>query len=449
MSADTGASAIDQVRDLIDEVIDDDVAEENVERALVEVNTLLRATDDSLLKICRAVEGATSQDTLRLVFRRLNKVIRMFYEAAPNVRHQRLVKDAVSALPATSRFSNILQTVDTVQLAVKEYKSVVIQDLVVSLRQAEMLEHLDDAKDDALFSEFFAKPRAPDPQVMIAQRSQVLEGTSAFHARKRGVSQVVNWDPIPKKSRIPALASLSQLSTIAATEGTQKKRVLVTREKLKAGLHDPKGLLNLVGPSTNALERTKKLELLKSSGLLFNSQNKSFSDKLTAAILSLELGLAGHAVEDTLLFGAKVLSTPGSLKPAHVSDIENNITSGNATWSHQNSYAKMMIAGALNQAKRVIEKYDEGLYGPAPEVLVEETHDSIRKLLSTEVARQFVDECQTADPVELLKYDDFVKKIVEAVSPIIPIALRNKSLDGGFLRIALHFLEAADLLLLN
>ena len=231
MSAETEASAIDQVRDLVDNVIDDDVAEENVERALVEVTTLLRATDDSLLKICRAVEGATSQDTLRLVFRRLNKVIRMFCEAAPNVRHQRLVKDAVSALPATSRFSNILQTVDTVQLAVKEYKSVVIQDLVISLRQAEMLEHLDDAKDDALFSEFFAKPRAPDPEVMIVQPSQVLEGTSASHARKRGVSQVVSWNPIPKKSRIPVLASLSQLSTIAATEGAQKKRVLVTREK--------------------------------------------------------------------------------------------------------------------------------------------------------------------------------------------------------------------------
>ena len=79
-------------------------------------------------------------------------------------------------------------------------------------------------------------------------------------------------------------------------------------------------------------------------------------------------------------------------------------------------------------------------------MLVEETHNSIRKLLSTEVARQFVDECQTAEPVELLKYDDFVKKIVEVVSPTVPIALRNKSLDGGYLRIALHFLGAAELL---
>ena len=95
-----------------------------------------------------------------------------------------------------------------------------------------------------------------------------------------GGSQIAEVAPIPKRSKIPALASLSMLSSIADAEGAQKKRVLVTREKLRAGLHDPKGLLNLVGPSTNALERTKKLELLKSSGLLFSSRVKSFSDKV-------------------------------------------------------------------------------------------------------------------------------------------------------------------------
>ena len=107
-------------------------------------------------------------------------------------------------------------------------------------------------------------------------------------------------------------------------------------------------------------------------------------------------------MEDTLLFGAKVLSTPGSLKPIHIADIENNITSGKATWSHQNSYAKMMIAGSLNQAKRIIEKYDEALYGPSPELLVEKTHDEIRKILAYEGARRFVEVCGEADPVELL-----------------------------------------------
>ena len=40
----------------------------------------------------------------------------------------------------------------------------------------------------------------------------------------------------------------------------------------------------------------------------------------------------------------------------------------------------------------------------------------------------------------------FIKKIVEAVSPIIPITLRNKALDGGYLRTALLLLTAAEFL---
>ena len=38
----------------------------------------------------------------------------------------------------------------------------------------------------------------------------------------------------------------------------------------------PRGLLNLVGYSTNALERTKKLELLKSAGYDINSKRNLF-----------------------------------------------------------------------------------------------------------------------------------------------------------------------------
>ena len=48
--------------------------------------------------------------------------------------------------------------------------------------------------------------------------------------------------------------------------GPANKSFLVTRQKLGAGFDDAKGLLHLVGPSTNALDRTNKLELLKSAG---------------------------------------------------------------------------------------------------------------------------------------------------------------------------------------
>ena len=55
---------------------------------------------------------------------------------------------------------------------------------------------------------------------------------------------------------------------------SSSKRTLFTREKLRAGEHDPKGLLDLVSTSASALEHTKKLELLKASGYILTSKNK-------------------------------------------------------------------------------------------------------------------------------------------------------------------------------
>ena len=77
-----------------------------------------------------------------------------------------------------------------------------------------------------------------------------------------------------KRSKVPALASIEDLLGSDSVSGTVKKRTLLTREKLRAGMHDPKGLLNLVGHSTNALDRTKKLELLKGAGYEFNFRGK-------------------------------------------------------------------------------------------------------------------------------------------------------------------------------
>ena len=64
--------------------------------------------------------------------------------------------------------------------------------------------------------------------------------------------------------------------------------------------------------------------------------------------------MGGQAIEDTLLFGAKVLSTPGFLSGKNISHVENNMVEGNTTWTHQDAYAKMVIAGFLSQAKKIL-----------------------------------------------------------------------------------------------
>ena len=96
---------------------------------------------------------------------------------------------------------------------------------------------------------------------------------------------------------------------------------------------------------------------------------KSFADKLGSAKVRLDIGLGGNSVADTLLFGTDVLSCPGSLSPKNIREVENNLVEGSSTWKHQNTYAKMMIAGCLHLAMRIIEQFDDILFGPAPDSL--------------------------------------------------------------------------------
>ena len=104
----------------------------------------------------------------------------------------------------------------------------------------------------------------------------------------------------------------------------------------------------------------------------------------------------------------------------------------------------MLIAGCLNQSKRIIQKFDEILYGSPPESLVVETHKAIRLLLQSEEAHSFLSEAREAGEQAAPGSDKFIKRIVEAVSPILPITLRDKSLDGTYLREALHMLGAVE-----
>ena len=80
------------------------------------------------------------------------------------------------------------------------------------------------------------------------------------------------------------------------------------------------------------------------------------AEQFNAAAVRLDLGLGGQSIADSLLFGAKVLSTPGVLTKKNINDTENNFVDGNTTWTHQKTYVKMLTAGCLNQAKRIVER---------------------------------------------------------------------------------------------
>ena len=156
--------------------------------------------------------------------------------------------------------------------AIRAYKTLVASDLAKIIRRREDFLRASQVQDrellDSLFPSQDTSEAVDDGMAVVVPARNELDPGLTF-SRKRGVSAVADeagMSRIPrKKCTIPALASVGMVSD-ASNTGLSTKKALMTRERLRAGLHDPRGLLNLVGSSTDALERTKKWELMKSAG---------------------------------------------------------------------------------------------------------------------------------------------------------------------------------------
>ena len=401
--------------------------------AVQEVKQCLRITNDSFDKICREVETASSRAMLKLVFRRFNAITQIFLRLAPPDKYSDLISKALCELKASPRLQKFLSATESVQTAITNYKSSILRDLAAIITRNLEFKRADDEREHELFSRFLPVPSSPEPETVE------LSG-------KRAISNVEgSLQPIPKRSKIPALAALNLVPGGGADGQTAKKNVLVTRQKLRAAQLDPKGLLNLVSVSSNALERTKQLEMRKTAGLIQkNIGKRSFANRLQDAKLRVDLGLAGQEAGDTLLFGQKVMSAPGFLSAKNISDVQNNNVEGSTTWKHQNAYCKMVMAGCLNQSKRILQRFDSILHGAKPETLIEDTHRKIREVLLSPEGREFFRNAESTEAAQVKACDRVIMKVVEAVDPIVPLTLRDKALDSGYLRTALHFLGAAE-----
>ena len=299
--------------------------------AIQEVKQCLRIAKDSLPKICEEIENASSRSIIRAVFRRFNSITQIFLRLAPTDKYNDLISAALCELDASSRLQSFLTTASSVQDAITNYKSSVLRDLAAIITRNQERRRIEDERDDELFSQILPKP-SPEPEFEeVSRKSAITE-----------VEELLQL--IPKKTKVPQLAPLHLTPGNGADGQAAKKNELVTRQKLRAAQLDPKELLNLVSVSSNALERTKQLEMRKTAGLLQkNSRKSSFSDRLQDAKVRVDLGLAGQQTGDTLLFGQRVMSAPGFLSAKNVTEIQNNNIEGNTTWRHQNF--KMRIVG--------------------------------------------------------------------------------------------------------
>ena len=230
----------------------------------------------SLKDICNAVEGALNRKDLLEALGHFNNLMHIFLEVSTDDM-QRSVLDTLRALPSSDRFRELLGTQESLTEAIKVYKSLVAKDLGDNIRRREDFLRASQIKDGELLDSLLPLQSTKEVVGLVKEiPAHVGIGQGASLSRKRGMASVTELEEIPqipkkKKNTVPSLAAVGAVDS-ACNTGLSPKKTLRTRERLRAGLHDPRGLLNLVGSSTNALERTKKLELLKSSGLCFDEK---------------------------------------------------------------------------------------------------------------------------------------------------------------------------------
>ena len=232
--------------------------------ALKAVQKILQLTGDTLPEICQRIETVSTQHDLKSAFGRLNDTMRIFLELPISPQDYRFMGEAVCSLGVSERLNACISEHQSLDAALVAYKTRIISALALVLQRKKQQQALLEFRDDELFSRLLPEPSPPAvPETKV----------SSPQAPKRTFSQTSQVGDLPRipkrvRSTIPALAALHLIPGGGGDGRQPKKHVLVTRQKLRAGLDDPKGLLNLHNSSTNALERAKQLELLKSSGWL-------------------------------------------------------------------------------------------------------------------------------------------------------------------------------------
>ena len=124
--------------------------------------------------MCMDIENASTEDALRAAFPRLNSIIRMIKNSAPEKEHEELVRNALSSLCMSDRLTESLASSDSVQEAITVYKTLVVKDLNVALRQKAERVLIEKKEDEELFTRFLARPVSPLPSA-----KKVLEEVGA------------------------------------------------------------------------------------------------------------------------------------------------------------------------------------------------------------------------------------------------------------------------------
>ena len=166
-----------------------------VQRALnlatQKVRNLLRVSGSSFPNICLLIESADDEDELKMELDRLNKIMKIFFLAAPLIEHDSMIAQALKELSFSDKFGYHLNLAETTYEGIKGYKRDIAREFNVRNRKMQDLVRRDTSFDEELFSTYFRQPTAEDSTIHLANEGQP---TSPSLGRKRVLSELAKGE---------------------------------------------------------------------------------------------------------------------------------------------------------------------------------------------------------------------------------------------------------------
>ena len=121
------------------------------------VQDLLSAKGSSISNLCQLIERCDNENELRVGFDCLNEIMWTLSMIAPLNVQKGIIFDVLQEMKFSDKFDIYLNSAVTPHEAIKEYKTVVVQDLALRIHKRENFNRHNKAFEDELFCTYFPR----------------------------------------------------------------------------------------------------------------------------------------------------------------------------------------------------------------------------------------------------------------------------------------------------
>ena len=186
---------------------------------------LLNENGSSFTDLCLQIEGADNQNDLKLAFKRFNYIMWTMSLTAPLTEHNGIIFQVLKELKVSDKFASYLNSSPTPNQAIRAYKTAVVQELAVHIRQLEKFKCQNNSFEDDLFCTYFPPTISHLPVVESRVQEQLTELSQSVLSpcRKRGFSKISQGGTLEYTEIHPDSKSRQTHSILKETNAASKR----------------------------------------------------------------------------------------------------------------------------------------------------------------------------------------------------------------------------------